>query len=303
MFMIACGLKRLGESLMLEWVLRHLVAASALMTVLGLVANPAAAQQPEVIEAIKRAAAKQGFKLTDEEARQLAVKQLELQMRFQAMGQAAQQGVTMPPGNQAALVPAATGFGLHDENALLAKINQLRGPASPVDMTAPEALDLAINGRRYIDPEGLLANVTVDPGNGDATFFVGRSNRRVVKFLSGHSPDQPLTVGEIALVQNGFTFSSVTGVNMGSPSGVTTPCFCINMARVPRVLHFPPVFIQLICSVGISGKPNLFWCVGISAMIAIIQKGLERPDNSLVCCLAEKSPKTLPCMTISETKC
>jgi hypothetical protein len=110
-----------------------------------------------------------------------------------------------------------------DEGALLAKLNQLRGAATSVDMFAPEALELTINGWRYVDPEGLLANVTVDPDTGDATFFVGRTHKRALKFLSGHSPGQPLTIGEITAGEDGFSFSSITGVHILGQKLITLP--------------------------------------------------------------------------------
>lgn len=197
-------------------------ATAAAMLLCSTFIGSVQAQQPEMIEAIKRSAAQQGLKITDEEARRLALKQLELQARFQALGQAAQSmdcnTVRPMQGQSITNTPVQL-----DEKALLAKVIQLRGPATPIDMSAPETLDLTIKGRRYLDPEGLLANVTVDSNNGDATFFVGRGKSRAVKFLSGHSPAQALTIGQIEITQNGFEFSSLTGVHILGQKLITLP--------------------------------------------------------------------------------
>ncbi len=110
-----------------------------------------------------------------------------------------------------------------DEKFFLSRVNVLRGLATPIFMTAPDALTLVIEGQKYIDPEGLLANVTIDPNNGDSTFFVGRGDRRVVKFLSGHNPSQPLVVGEITINSSGYEFNSVTGVHILAAHLITLP--------------------------------------------------------------------------------
>jgi hypothetical protein len=183
----------------------------ALLIGVSALSIPAQAQQlsPEA-EVLMRSAKAQGIPMTPEQAERLAARQKEMMSAFGRLG--GQPSAPPSPSIPSPQLPAP-GVPAAGEADLLKQVDALRKSGGPAEIKGG-VFDLKINGKPYVDPEGALANVAIDATNGDASFLVGRSNVRQLKFLSAHTPSSALPVGSLSVSRQGVEFAGVTGARV-----------------------------------------------------------------------------------------
>ena len=165
-------------------------------------------------ERLMRAAKQQGMKITPEQAERLAERQRQITGQLGALG-------LMQPG--AAVAPSAAAASANDmsEGRLGAIVQAARRTGTGVRLDGTDDQKLVIDGRRYVDPEGELANVAADADRNVVTYLVGRGDSRTVKFAVLTDMASTMPVGRITQTRDGFGFEGRTGVRIAGDKFIT----------------------------------------------------------------------------------
>jgi hypothetical protein len=102
------------------------------------------------------------------------------------------------------------------ESTVRAQIEQRRG-GTQTGTIAISGNRLMVNGRAYVDPEGEVKLVGIDPASSEACFLVELQDSWAVKFVSAKSPDDVLVIGHLkGGSRSGYIFDGVSGVHISA---------------------------------------------------------------------------------------
>jgi hypothetical protein len=191
------------------------VRTKILVCALAAVCSTAVAAQtmsPEA-ERLMGAAKAQGMQITPEQAERLAERQRQMVGQLSAFGL-----MTAAPAAQPAQPAAAAEL---SEAQLGAEVRTSK--TGSVSLEGTTDMRLVVGGRKYVDPEGELANVAADADRNGATFLVGRGASRPVKFVALSDMSAPVLVGRLSQRGGGFVFEGRTGVRIAGDKFITLP--------------------------------------------------------------------------------
>ena len=173
---------------------------------------------------LREVAKRQGMQLTQEQEHQFLEQQHALRDRMKMFGLGVMMGMPGAKQGSSATAPQQSG-GLQTagqtvetEEALAAKILSL--PPRPVEFVVADRKDgFSVNGRAFVDPEGVIKNYSIQSTTGMVTYLVDvEKGTFLVKTTRAGTDAEPITIATATHPSSGWQIQTVTGKRISGQS-------------------------------------------------------------------------------------